>query len=153
MTILVICVLFACDRAPTPIGLPALESDNPNAPRQSLPNFGPVPQELSEARPSVVMVDPDAIYVNMEDGTQCLGAAGADFRAAGWSGVLGECRYEYAYSVELSAGAVAKRYLLQPVAQDSLPAPEDAPKFRPIVSVTIINSSGERFRFESIEGF
>lgn len=111
----------------------------------------PAPERL--ARPTFVVVQGDRIIVGMDDGVQCLGAAGPSFTAAGWTGLLSECPYPYTYAVALSAGTPASDIDLLEVTGPSLPAEEGEVPFRPIAAVRITDTGGQSYRYESAEGF
>ncbi len=111
----------------------------------------PLPERL--VRPVFVVVDGDRVIVEMGDQTQCLGNAGGNFSAAGWTGALSDCPYPYSYSVALAAGTPARQIALNEVTTPPLPAAEDAVPFRPIAAVRITDTAGQTYRFESAEGF
>ncbi len=111
----------------------------------------PPPDRL--ARPAFVVVDGDRIIVEMDDQSQCLGNAGGSFAAAGWTGLLTECPYPYTYAVALAAGTPGRQIPLNEVTGPVLPLDEGEVPFRPIASVSITDTNGQSYRFESAEGF
>lgn len=111
----------------------------------------PPPERL--ARPTFVVLQGDRIIVGMDDGFECLGAAGASFTAAGWTGVFGECPYPYTYAVALSAGTPAGDIELLESTAPALPLEEGEVPFRPIASVQITDTAGQSYRYESAAGF
>lgn len=111
----------------------------------------PPPERL--ARPTFVVVQGDRIVVGMDDGAQCLGNAGGDFTAAGWTGVFSECEYPYTYAVALAAGTPGGDLDLNEVTGPALPLAEGAVPFRPIAAVRITDTAGQSYRYESAEGF
>jgi hypothetical protein len=113
----------------------------------------PPPPPLQLAAPNFAVLDPEAVVVEMSDGTQCRGNSGAGLKAAGWSGTLTECPYPYAYSVELAAGYVSQRAWLDPVSAEPKVLEEGEVPFRPIATLVVTASDGSMFRFESREGF
>ncbi|RLJ59088.1 hypothetical protein BCF46_1230 [Litoreibacter meonggei] len=112
----------------------------------------PEPRPERETRPVQVALDADAVLVAMDDGSQCLGAAGAAGRANGWTGTLAECPYPYTYEVVLAAGTLPGQVPLQEV-QSAVLIDEAEVPFRPLVVVTVTDLNGKPYRFESSAGF
>ncbi len=114
-----------------------------------------LPPELPArlAQPAFAVLDGTRVIVGMDDGAQCLGNAGASFTAAGWTGTLSECPYNYTYAVALSAGTPAGEIPLDPVTWPILPLDDGEVPFRPVVSLRITDQAGQSYRFESAEGF
>lgn len=119
---------------------------------RSQPFEVPEPQPERQARPVLVALDANAVVVEMDDRSQCLGAAGAAGRANGWTGTLAECPYPYTYEVVLAAGTLSGQVVLQEVFGSTIVDENEVP-FRPLVVVTVTNFSGQPFRFESSAGF
>ena len=112
----------------------------------------PDPLPSRDAVPIFAVLDTQAVRVEMDDGQVCLGASGADFSPAGWTGNLSECAYEYQYSVQLNAGALAGSTPLRPVEGLILPN-DDSPPFRPIARVIVTDFLGRSYSFETTAGF
>lgn len=112
----------------------------------------PPPPPARNAEPALVVIDGDAVIVEMDDAIQCLGSSGAALASNGWSGTLSECPYAYFYEVELAAGTLPVRELLEPVVARLIVAEDEAP-FRPLVRVTITDSIGFQHVFQTIAGF
>ncbi len=112
----------------------------------------PPPLPDRDARPVLAVLENDAVFVDMDDGTQCLGASGAALSSAGWSGTLRECPYGYSYQVELAAGTLPDRVFLEPRSGSGL-VDEDSVPFRPLVRLSITDFLGTRHVFESEAGF
>ena len=117
---------------------------------EEVPEVIPLPERL--AVPTAVVFDIDTVIVGMDDGTQCRGPAGAALTAGGWTGGLVECPYPYRYAVELAAGTTAGREFLEPTTTSVFVEEGEVP-FRPLVTVIITDTTGQRFRFQSINGF
>jgi len=62
----------------------------------------PPPLPDRDAQPVLAVLEDGSVFVEMDDGVQCLGASGAALSSAGWSGTLSECVYAYPYQVELT---------------------------------------------------
>ena len=142
-------LLFACD-ALSMSGCDWFLDRALNRPDRTITLPPPPPERL--ARPTFVVVQGDRIVVGMDDGTQCLGTAGANFAAAGWTGVFSECPYPYTYAVALSAGTPAGDLELLE-AGPVLPLEEGEVPFRPIATVRITDTSGVSYSYESADGF
>ena len=119
---------------------------------RSQPFEVPEPRPERETRPVQVALDSDAVLVAMDDGSQCLGSAGAAGRANGWTGTLAECPYPYTYEVVLAAGTLPGQVVLQEVLGSALIDETEVP-FRPLVVVTVTDQNGKPYRFESSAGF
>jgi len=121
--------------------------------RPSGPITLPPPPPSRLARPVFVVVEGDRLFVEMDDGAQCLGSARGTFSAAGWTGQFTECPYRYRYAVALAAGSPAGALELGEVTGPVLPASEGEIPFRPIATAQITDTSGFTYRYESAEGF
>lgn len=117
---------------------------------EEVPDIAPIPER--SAIPAAVVFEGDSVIVAMNDGAECLGSAGALLSPAGWTGRLSECAYPYRYAVELAAGTVAGRVFLEPASLDILVAEGEVP-FRPFVTVLITDAAGQRYRFQTADGF
>lgn len=113
----------------------------------------PVALPERQTRPVLVALEAGAVLVAMDDTVQCLGSAGAAGAANGWTGTLSECPYTYTYEVELAAGTLPGRVVLQEVLGNSLLPDEQEVPFRPLAVVTITDQLGQAYRFESSAGF
>lgn len=113
----------------------------------------PVPLPTRLTRPVLVALEVDTVLVGMDDMTQCLGSAGAASRGNGWTGSLTECPFPYTYEVVLAAGSMPGRVILNEVVGNSLPSEEQEIPFRPLATVTITDTNGQGYRFESSAGF
>lgn len=67
------------------------------------------------AVPQRVDLDADLLSVRMSDGTTCLGPAPGAEAAAGWSGRLQGCAWDYAYTVEIDPGTNPMRFIFEEV--------------------------------------
>ena len=121
--------------------------------RPSGPITLPPPPPSRLARPVFVVVDGDRLFVEMDDGAQCIGGARGAFSAAGWTGQLTECPYAYNYAVALAAGSPAGPLELGEVTGPVLPPSEGEVPFRPIATAQITDTGGFTYRYESAEGF
>lgn len=112
----------------------------------------PLPERLE--RPVAVAIDGDTVLVGMDDLQQCRGNAGSAAASGnGWTGTLAECDYPYTYEVVLAAGTPPGFVQLAEISGAQLPLDEGEVPFRPFAVVTVTDTTGRGYRFESADGF
>jgi hypothetical protein len=98
---------------------------------------------IGPATPSRVTLDRSLLSVAMSDGSTCLGPAPAQGAETGWSGRLAECRWGYAYAVEIDPRTNPVRFVLEEIFGDRI--------IGPIATVTITDATGRTRVFQTPE--